>query len=99
MIKIVYVQKRFFYEIKMPYYSKNIKCVIVGDGAVGKTCLLVQYTTDSYLTEYVPTVFDNSSSNVIVDGVGVNLGLWDTAGQEDYDTIRTLAYRDVGKDN
>uniref|UniRef100_A0A251T265 Putative small GTPase superfamily, P-loop containing nucleoside triphosphate hydrolase n=1 Tax=Helianthus annuus TaxID=4232 RepID=A0A251T265_HELAN len=51
-------------------------------------------TLQSLDVDYVPTVFDNFSANVVVNGDTVNLGLWDTAvGQEDYNRLRPLSYR------
>ena len=72
--------------------SKKIKCVVVGDGAVGKTCLLISYSTNKFPLDYVPTIFDNYSVTILIGGEAYSLGLFDTAGQEEFDRLRPISY-------
>ena len=44
------------------------KLVIVGDGACGKTCLLIVFSKDQFPEVYVPTVFENYIADIEVDG-------------------------------
>ena len=71
------------------------KLVVVGDGACGKTCLLVTFSSNQFPTEYIPTVFETCLSYITVDDKHVELGLWDTAGQEEYDVLRPLSYNNT----
>ncbi|KAA3670190.1 cell division control protein 42, partial [Paragonimus westermani] len=71
---------------------RTMKCFVVGDGAFGKTCFIISYTTDKFPTIYVPMVFDNYAVTVMIDGELFTLGLFDTAGQENYDRLRPLGY-------
>jgi GTPase SAR1 family protein len=49
------------------------KLVVVGDGAVGKTCLLLVYAKGSFPKDYVPTIFENYKCKVSVDKVEYNI--------------------------
>ena len=80
--------------------AKPFKIVVVGDGAVGKTCLCVVYTKQKFPTEYIPTVFDTYPSQMTLDDGQVSLttisslqelkvNIWDTAGQEEFENLRT----------
>ncbi|KAI9679006.1 MAG: Rho GTPase [Bathelium mastoideum] len=75
-----------------PAYSK--KLVVVGDGGCGKTCLLITYSQGYFPEKYVPTVFENYITHTTERRTGktVELALWDTAGQEEYDRLRPLSY-------
>jgi len=72
--------------------NQRAKIVIVGDGAVGKTCLFITYAQGKFPEEYVPTVFDNYTYETTYKGEPFLLHMWDTAGQEDYDRLRPLSY-------
>lgn len=82
--------------VRRPDY--NIKLVVVGDGGCGKTCLLTFYAENRFPTDYVPTVFENLVTTVpspLDPNKTVELSLWDTAGQEDFDRLRPLSYNET----
>ena len=74
-------------------YTKDLKCVCVGDCASGKTGMLASYKSGKFPTEYVPTVVDNYDVDIqLEEGTSVKLHIWDSAGLASYDRLRPLSY-------
>ncbi|GFO13254.1 cell division control protein 42 homolog [Plakobranchus ocellatus] len=73
------------------------KCVVVGDGGVGKTSMLVRFVQGDFFTEYQPTDFDSFTVSMALgdEWMPCTMTLVDTAGQETYDRLRTLTYHDA----
>ncbi|MEE6462204.1 hypothetical protein FKM82_001521 [Ascaphus truei] len=70
-----------------------IKCVLVGDAAVGKTALLVRFTSEAFPDVYRPTVYENTGVDVFMDGIQISLGLWDTSGNDAFKGIRPISFQ------
>lgn len=70
-----------------------IKCVVVGDHDCGKTEFLISYKTGQYPQDYKPMVFNNDAVTVTIGGKPYTLALFDTSGQEDYEKLRLLPFR------
>jgi len=75
--------------------TESLKVLVVGDATVGKTSILLTVTTGHFPTEYVPTVVDTFRHNIMVGPKVYSLGLWDTAGQEEFANLRQKSYRDT----
>jgi small GTP-binding protein len=69
-----------------------MKCVVGGDGVIGKRCLLQNYMITAFPGESIPTSLDDYSAIVTVEDQQIDLQLWNTAGQEDYKKLRPLSY-------
>lgn len=43
--------------------APELKILLLGDGAIGKTCLLIRYAKQEFPVSYIPTVFDKYGQN------------------------------------
>eukprot|EP01156_Anaeramoeba_ignava_P021128 Anaeramoba_ignava/c18238_g2_i2.p1 GENE.c18238_g2_i2~~c18238_g2_i2.p1 ORF type:complete len:197 (+),score=54.09 c18238_g2_i2:76-666(+) len=71
----------------------NCRIVILGAGSVGKSCLTLRYLQNKFITDYDPTIEENYRKMVIVDGKPMLLEILDTAGQDEYRSIRDKYFR------
>ncbi|KAJ8956478.1 hypothetical protein NQ314_006715 [Rhamnusium bicolor] len=72
----------------------NFKVVLLGEGCVGKTSLVLRYIEDKFVSNHISTVqasFLNKKINL--DSNRVNLAIWDTAGQEKFHALGPIYYR------
>lgn len=75
--------------------KKNfLKIVILGDSGVGKTTLLQQYVNKKVNAHSKPTIgADFSKKEITIDNQIVTLQIWDTAGQEKFQSLGYAFYR------
>ncbi|KAK0132510.1 Ras-related protein Rab-37 [Merluccius polli] len=79
------------------YYDIAFKVMLLGDSAVGKTCVLVRFKDGAFLGgNFIATVgIDFRNKVVTVDNLKVKLQIWDTAGQERFRSVTHAYYRDA----
>ena len=70
------------------------KLLLIGDSGVGKSCLLLRFSDDTYTESYISTIgVDFKIRTIPLEGKTVKLQIWDTAGQERFRTITSSYYR------
>lgn len=76
------------------HYDLLVKLMLIGDQAVGKSCLLTRFSENTFSSSFISTIgVDFKVKTLDVDGTRVKLQIWDTAGQERFRTITTAYYR------
>lgn len=76
--------------------SKKLKVVLLGEGKVGKTALITRYCYGSVAETRQQTVNASCSEKKLnLGNKDVNLSIWDTAGQEIFNAIAPMYYRDA----
>jgi len=75
-------------------YDYLVKLLLIGDSGVGKSCLLLRFSDDSFTTSFITTIgIDFKIRTIEQEGKRLKLQIWDTAGQERFRTITTAYYR------
>ncbi|ETW07751.1 hypothetical protein H310_02193 [Aphanomyces invadans] len=78
-------------------FEKTLKVCVVGNGNVGKTSLTTRYAKGRFTDNYKKTIGVDFMERVLsIDGDDIHLMIWDTAGQEEFDTLTSRYYRGAG---
>jgi len=76
--------------------ERQFKVVLLGEGCVGKTSLVLRYCNNSFNPTHVTTIQASFlSKRLTIAGQRVNLAIWDTAGQERFHALGPIYYRDA----
>lgn len=71
-----------------------LKLVMLGDGGVGKTALVIQLCLHKFVETYDPTIEDSYRKQLVLDDQSTTLEVMDTAGQDEFDNLRDMWIRD-----
>ena len=75
--------------------AKSFKVVLLGEGAVGKTSLMLRYTENKFVDKHISTIQAAFASKLLqIDDTQIELAIWDTAGQERFHALGPIYYRD-----
>jgi GTPase KRas protein len=73
----------------------KVKLGIFGGGGVGKTAITLRFLQGTFTNEYIPTLADDFSKDIVVGGKAIHLDVIDTAGQDDFREMRSSFYGSV----
>lgn len=74
--------------------QRQLKLIIIGDAGIGKTSLLDKYVNNRFKNEYQATIgSDFLARKIHIDGKSIDLQIWDTAGQEQFQSLGNIFYR------
>ena len=100
----VKMQQEQFQSVNLHSQAKNLsskpvvshKIVLVGDVAVGKTCISIRYQSDKFSSEHKATIMASFlTKNVELETHTVKYEIWDTAGQERFGSLSQIYYKNA----
>ena len=80
--------------MSIPEYDYLFKLLLIGDGGVGKSSLILRFSDDTFTESYISTIgVDFKIRTIEIRGKSIKLQIWDTAGEEKFRTVTASYYR------